>query len=46
MEIFRSLLETGKLTPVIGKTFALHEVVAALRWMQDGTSIGRAIIVP
>lgn len=45
MEVFRSLLETGKLTPVIGKTFALHDVAAAMKYMQDG-NIGRAIIVP
>lgn len=46
LEVFRSLMETGKLTPVIGRTFALHEVVAAMRFMQDGRAVGRAMIVP
>lgn len=46
MEAFRGLLETGKLTPVIGKTFTLHEVAAAMRCMQEGKPIGRAIITP
>ena len=46
IEIFRGLLETGKLTPVIGRTFALTEVAAAVKCMQDGTTIGRMIIVP
>jgi D-arabinose 1-dehydrogenase-like Zn-dependent alcohol dehydrogenase len=46
MEIFRGLLAAGKLTPVIGKTFALHEVAAAVKCMQEGSVIGRAIITP
>jgi NADPH:quinone reductase-like Zn-dependent oxidoreductase len=45
MEIFRDLLATGKLTPVIGQTFALSEVVAAMKCMQEG-QIGRVIITP
>ena len=46
MEVFRSLMEAGKLAPVIGRTFALTEVAAAMKWMQDGKSVGRAIITP
>jgi len=45
MEVFRDLLATGKLTPVIGKTFALRDVAAAMRFMQEG-NVGRAIITP
>jgi NADPH:quinone reductase-like Zn-dependent oxidoreductase len=45
MEIFRGLLETGKLTPVIGRTFALREVAEALKCMQQG-QVGRIVIVP
>jgi NADPH:quinone reductase-like Zn-dependent oxidoreductase len=45
MEVFRELLATGKLTPVIGKTFALSEVVTAMKCMQEG-QIGRMIITP
>jgi NADPH:quinone reductase-like Zn-dependent oxidoreductase len=45
-EILRRFLEAGQVTPVIGKTFALDDVVAALRCMQEGALIGRAIIVP
>ncbi len=45
LEIFRDLLATGKLTPVIGRTFALDEVVAAMKCMQEG-QIGRMIITP
>lgn len=46
MEFFRRLLEAGKLTPVIGKTFGLHEVAAALECMQEGKIIGRMIVTP
>ena len=46
MAIFRDLLESGKLTPIVGKTFSLGEVPAALRWMREGHTLGRAIITP
>jgi NADPH:quinone reductase-like Zn-dependent oxidoreductase len=46
MEVFRGLLEAGKLTPLIGKTFGLHEVVTALQCMQEGKIIGRLIVTP
>ena len=45
LEIFRELLATGKLTPVIGRTFALNEVAAAMKCMQEG-QVGRMIITP
>ena len=45
LEVFRDLLAAGKLTPVIGRTFALSEVVAAMKCMQEG-QIGRMIITP
>jgi NADPH:quinone reductase-like Zn-dependent oxidoreductase len=46
LEIFRSLLESGKLTPMIGKTFSLSEVAEAIRCMQEGKTVGRIIITP
>lgn len=46
MAIFRELLESGTLTPIVAKTFSLGEVPAALRWMQEGHTLGRAIITP
>jgi NADPH:quinone reductase-like Zn-dependent oxidoreductase len=45
MEIFRSLLDAGRLTPVIGQTFALSEVAAALASLREGR-LGRMIITP
>jgi NADPH:quinone reductase-like Zn-dependent oxidoreductase len=40
------LLESGKLTPVVGATFSLDQVPAAVRRMMDGKAIGRSIITP
>lgn len=46
MAMFRELLESGTLTPIVGKTFSLDEVPAALQWMREGRTPGRAIITP
>jgi NADPH:quinone reductase-like Zn-dependent oxidoreductase len=46
MATFRSLLESGKLAPVIGRTFPLSEVAAAMRCMQEGRTVGRIVITP
>ena len=45
LEILRDHLQSGKLTPVVGRTFGLGEVVEAMRCMQRG-DIGRMIITP
>lgn len=45
MEVLRGLMEAGKLTPVVGRTFGLDEVAAAMRFMQEG-NVGRAIVTP
>lgn len=42
----QALAEAGKLTPVIGKTFALSAVPQAARSMQEGDVLGRIIITP
>jgi NADPH:quinone reductase-like Zn-dependent oxidoreductase len=42
----RTLLESGKLTPIIGRTFPLDEGPAAMRCMQEGQVVGRIVITP
>jgi NADPH:quinone reductase-like Zn-dependent oxidoreductase len=42
----RALLESGKLVPVIGRTYPLSEVPAAMRQMQEGHVRGRIVIIP
>jgi NADPH:quinone reductase-like Zn-dependent oxidoreductase len=46
LAIFRDLLESGKLTPIVARTFPLSEVLPAMRCMQESTTIGRVIITP
>ncbi len=46
MTVLKEFLETGKLTPVIDRTFPLSEVPAAIRYLKDGTACGKIIIVP
>jgi NADPH:quinone reductase-like Zn-dependent oxidoreductase len=46
LAIFRDLLESGKLAPVVARTFPLSEVPAAMRCMQEGKTLGRVIITP
>ena len=46
MATFKTLLESGKLTPIIARTFPLGSVAEAMRLMQEGQAVGRLIIVP
>ena len=38
------LIEAGKLTPVVGRTFPLSEVPAAIRYLRDGSPCGKVVI--
>ena len=40
----KELLETGKVKPVIDKTYALQEVPDALRYLEAGHAIGKVVI--
>jgi NADPH:quinone reductase-like Zn-dependent oxidoreductase len=44
MELLRELLEAGKLTPVIDKTFELSEAAEAFRYMGEAHPQGKVII--
>ena len=46
MARFTALLESGRLTPIIGRTFPLGEAAAAMREMENGRTVGRLIITP
>jgi NADPH:quinone reductase-like Zn-dependent oxidoreductase len=46
MPVLKELLETGKLTPVIDRTFPLSAVREAMRYMQNGSARGRIVITP
>ena len=44
--VLRELLATGKLTPVIDRTYPLEEVSAAMLHLQSGWACGRIAIAP
>jgi NADPH:quinone reductase-like Zn-dependent oxidoreductase len=46
MPVLRELLEAGKLTPVVDRTFPLDKVPEAIRYLEEGTACGKIIIVP
>jgi len=46
MDLLKELLESGKLTPHIDKTYPLSEVHEAMRYLQGGRARGKIIITP
>jgi NADPH:quinone reductase-like Zn-dependent oxidoreductase len=44
LEELRELLEAGKLTPVVDRTFPLSEVPEAIRYLRDGRARGKVVI--
>ena len=46
MAVLKELLEAGKLTPVIDRTYPLSEVREAMRHLQVGQARGKIIITP
>ena len=46
MARFKALLESGQLTPIIGRTFPLGEAAAAMRCLEEGRVVGRIIMTP
>lgn len=44
MEILRGLLETGKLTPTIDRSYPLREVADAMDYMESGQARGKIVV--
>ncbi len=44
MAVLRELIEAGKLTPVVDRTFPLSEVPEAIRYLQEGHAKGKVVI--
>ncbi len=43
--VLKQLIETGKITPVIDRTFPLSEVPEAIRYLESGQTRGKVVIV-
>lgn len=44
MIVLKGLIEAGKVTPVIDRTFPLNEVPEAIRYLRDGRAHGKVVI--
>jgi NADPH:quinone reductase-like Zn-dependent oxidoreductase len=44
LEILKGLIEAGKVTPVIDRTYPLSEVPAAIRYLEEGHARGKIVI--
>ncbi len=42
--MLKELIEAGKVTPVIGKTYPLNEVPEAVRYLEEGHARGKVVI--
>ena len=44
LQFLRQLIETGKLAPVIDRTYPLAEVPEAIRYLEEGHPRGKVVI--
>jgi NADPH:quinone reductase-like Zn-dependent oxidoreductase len=44
MIVLKELIEAGKVTPVIDRTYPLNEVPEAIRYMREGRARGKVVI--
>ena len=44
LEELRGLVEAGRVTPVVDRTFPLSEVPEAIRYLRDGHARGKVVI--
>ena len=46
LETLKTLMDEGKVTPVVGKTFSLEEIHSAMDMLIEGQSHGKIILLP
>jgi NADPH:quinone reductase-like Zn-dependent oxidoreductase len=46
VERLTGLVAAGTVVPAIDRTYSLEEIVAALRWLDDGHSRGKVLVIP
>lgn len=45
MAVLKELLKAGKITPIIDRTYPLSEVVEAIRYLEEGHTQGKVLII-
>jgi NADPH:quinone reductase-like Zn-dependent oxidoreductase len=45
MIVLKDLIESGKLTPVIDRTYPLSETPEAIRYLEQGHARGKSVII-
>ena len=45
LAVLRELLETGKITPVIDRTYPLSDAAAAIRYLEQGHARGKVVVI-
>jgi NADPH:quinone reductase-like Zn-dependent oxidoreductase len=44
LAVLRDLLETGRITPVLDRSYRLPEAAAALRYLEEGHARGKIVV--
>ena len=44
MAVLKELIEAGKLTPVVDRTYPMSEVRDAIRYLEQGQALGKVVI--
>ena len=44
LQVLRELIEAGKVTPVVDRTFPLSEVAEAIRYLREGHARGKIVV--
>jgi NADPH:quinone reductase-like Zn-dependent oxidoreductase len=44
LRVVKELIDDGRFAPVVDRTFPLDEVPAAIRYLEEGTAVGRIAI--
>ena len=45
LEFLRTLIEAGRLRTIVGRTYALHEIVEAHRYADTGHKVGNVVVL-
>ena len=45
LNVLRELMETGKISPLIDRTYKMKETADAVRYMEEGRARGKVVVV-